>query len=272
MLINIIAEIGINHNGDINLAKKLIDIASLSGCNYVKFQKRNPEICVPNHQKEKIKETPWGRMSYLKYKNRLEFNKYQYDEIDNYCKQKKIKWFASVWDHDSVDFISNYVEKMKIPSALLTKHDLGLYARKKSDFLMLSTGMSNENDIVSSINVYDPDLIFHTNSTYPSPIDELNLNYILTLKKKYPNKIIGYSGHEFGLVTTFAAAALGALYIERHITLDRTMWGSDQFSSIEPGGLFKLVKGIRDLEKSFGTGKDRIILKSELKKLQSLRG
>ena len=272
MSIKIIAEIGINHNGDMDIAKKLIDVAALAGCDFVKFQKRNPEICVPEKQKYKKKSTPWGDMTYLDYKNKIEFNKKDYDEIDHYCNQKDIEWFASVWDNDSVDFMKKYTDRAKIPSALLTNYDLGIYARKKYDFLMLSTGMSNELDITKAINAYDPNLIFHTNSTYPCPVEQLNLNYITYLKEKYSTKIIGYSGHEFGLVSTFTAVALGAEYIERHITLERTMWGSDQISSVEPSGLIKLVKGIRDIEKSFGDNGPRKVTDGEMEKLRSLRG
>ncbi len=270
--VKIIAEIGINHNGDIQLAKKLIDVAVVAGCDYVKFQKRNPDICVPEAQKNKNKSTPWGDMTYLDYKYKIEFGKEEYDEIDHYCKKKSIDWLASVWDKDSVDFMLNYGSMMKIPSALLTDDDLIVYAREKSDFLMISTGMSNEQQIQRAIKLCNPDLIFHTNSTYPSPLKELNLNYIKYLKRKYPNKIIGYSGHEFGLVTTFPVIVLGAQFIERHITLDRSMWGSDQMASVEPGGLIKLVKGIRDIEDSLGEIGPREILSGELTKLESLRG
>ena len=270
--VKIIAEIGINHNGDINLAKKMIDVAIVAGCDFVKFQKRNPDICVPEKQKSIMKSTPWGDMTYLDYKYKVEFGKKEYDEIDDYCKKKNIGWFASVWDMDSVDFMLQYGSTMKIPSALITDDQLTVYARKKSDFLMISTGMSNEEQIEKAIKLCDPDLIFHTNSTYPSPINELNLNYIKYLKYKYPNKIIGYSGHEFGLVTTFPVVILGAEYIERHITLDRSMWGSDQMASVEPGGLIKLVKGVRDIEVSLGKEGPRKILSSELSKLKSLRG
>jgi N-acetylneuraminate synthase len=270
--IKVIAEIGINHNGDINIAKKLIDVALVAGCDFVKFQKRNPDICVPEHQKSIIKSTPWGDMTYLDYKYKVELGKKEYDEIDDYCKKKNIRWLASVWDMDSVDFMLQYGSTMKIPSALITDDQLIVYARKKSDFLMISTGMSNEQQIEKAIKLCDPDLIFHTNSTYPSPINELNLNYIRYLKYKYPNKIIGYSGHEFGLVTTFPVVVLGAEYIERHITLDRSMWGSDQMASVEPGGLIKLVKGVRDIEASLGEEGPRKILSSELSKLKSLRG
>ena len=151
MSVKIIAEIGINHNGDLNIAKKLIDIASVAGCDFVKFQKRNPDICVPSNEKNKTKTTPWGNMSYLDYKWKIEFDRSDYDEIDDYCAKKKINWFASVWDDDSVDFMRKYTDTVKIPSALLTHHSLGEYAREKNNFLMLSTGMSNESDIDAAI-------------------------------------------------------------------------------------------------------------------------
>ena len=272
MPVKIIAEIGINHNGSIETAKKLIDVAVISGCDYVKFQKRRPDICVPDHQKDQKKHTPWGIIPYLEYKKKIEFEKPEYDQIDKYCAEKNIGWFASVWDIDSVDFMSQYTNIIKVPSALLTNNELGIYARKNSQLLMLSTGMSDESNIDVAVKKYDPDVIFHTNSTYPCPVDELNLNYIKTLMKKFPDKIIGYSGHEFGLVSTFAAVAFGAKYIERHITLERTMWGSDQMASVEPGGLIKLVKGIRDMERAFGSGSPRKVMKGELEKLKSLRG
>jgi len=272
MSVKIIAEIGINHNGDIDVAKKLIDVASIAGCDFVKFQKRNPESCVPEEQKDKIKVTPWGKMTYLEYKNRIEFGKKEYDQINDYCYKKGIKWFASIWDRESLDFMVQYTDITKIPSAHIVNVDLLKKARKKNNFLMVSTGMSTDLEIESAIKIGDPDLIFHTNSTYPCPVDQLNLNYIKTLKEKYPLKIIGYSGHEFGLITSFIAVALGAEYIERHITLDRTMWGSDQMASVEPGGVLKLVKGIRDIEKSFGKEGNRIVTPGEVEKLKTLRG
>lgn len=270
--VKIIAEIGINHNGDLNIAKSLIDIAKLSGCDYVKFQKRNPDVCVPENQKMKIRSTPWGEITYIDYKRKIEFSKKEYDILSNHCKKRNIKWFASVWDNDSVDFMKNYSDTMKIPSALITNHDLCLYARENCDKLMFSTGMSTESEVLN-IRKYNPDVVFHTNSTYPSPIDELNLNYIHHLREIFSNSTeIGYSGHEYGLITTFASVAMGAKWIERHITLDRNLWGSDQLSSIEPTGLFKLVKGIRDIESSLGTNGERILLNSELLKRKSLRG
>lgn len=270
MSVKIIGEIGINHNGDLELCKKLIDSAVLAGCDYVKFQKRNPDVCVPEEQKSKPKSTPWGDMTYLEYKYKVEFGKEEYDEIDRYCKEKGIGWFASVWDTDSVDFMANYGSITKIPSALITNKELVKYAREKFDYLIISTGMSTEDEVEEAVMISNPDVIMHTNSTYPSPIEELNLEYIHWLKKYGVE--VGYSGHEYGLVTTFATIPMGVTWIERHITLDRTLWGSDQVASVEPAGLMKLVKGVRDIEKSLGGYGPRVLLNSELSKRESLRG
>ena len=270
MSVKIIGEIGINHNGDLELCKKLIDSAVLAGCDYVKFQKRNPDVCVPEEQKSKPKSTPWGDMTYLEYKYKVEFGKEEYDEIDRYCKEKGIGWFASVWDKDSVDFMANYGSITKIPSALITNKELVEYAREKFDYLIISTGMSTEDEVEEAVMISNPDVIMHTNSTYPSPIEELNLEYIHWLKKYGVE--VGYSGHEYGLVTTFATIPMGVTWIERHITLDRTLWGSDQIASVEPAGLMKLVKGVRDIEKSLGGNGPRVLLNSELSKRESLRG
>ena len=260
MRTKIIAEIGINHNGDLSVAKKLIDMAILAGCDSVKFQKRNPDLCVPEHQKNQPKSTPWGDMTYLEYKYRIEFDREQYKEIFNYCESKNIECFASVWDEDSVDFMHEFSDTAKIPSALITNLKLCEYARWKNKELLISTGMSTEKEIERCVEVCGPDVIFHTNSTYPSPVSELNLSYITWLKERYPYSIIGYSGHEYGLTTTFAAVAMGAKFIERHITLERTMWGSDQVASVEPAGLIKMVKGIRDIEKAIGKAGPRMLL------------
>lgn len=271
MAIKIIAEIGINHNGSVDLAKKLIDVAFVAGCDYVKFQKRTPDICVPENEKTKIRSTPWGDMTYLDYKKRIEFGKKEFDEIDSYCKNKGIKWFSSVWDKESVDFMSQYTELTKISSALITDSNLCKYAREKNSELIISTGMSTEEQIEEAIRVCNPDVIMHTNSTYPCPVEELNLNYINWLKAKWPERQIGYSGHEYGLTTTFAAAAIGCEWIERHLTLERTMWGSDHLASVEPQGFMKLVKGIRDIEKAIGQYGPREIMEGEKAKLKSLR-
>ncbi len=268
----IIAEIGINHNGDANICKQLIDIASIAGCDFVKIQKRTPELCVPENQKNKIRSTTWGDMSYLDYKKKIEFEEAQIKEIKEYADNKNIIFFASVWDKPSAEIMSKYSDITKIASASITDLDLCKYVRNKFKTLIISTGMSTEEEISRCINECNPDIIMHTNSTYPCPVEEINLNYIKWLKNKWKNKEIGYSGHEYGLVSTFAAVAIGAEWIERHITLNHNMWGSDHLSSLEPAGVFKLVKGIRDIENStkYPIG-PRILFENEKIKRGSLR-
>tara|TARA_Y100001970_G_scaffold261012_1_gene343673 strand:- start:1930 stop:2754 length:825 start_codon:yes stop_codon:yes gene_type:complete len=268
-----IAEIGINHNGDINIAKQLISLASISGCQYVKVQKRNPDVCVPEHQKSKPKSTPWGDMTYLEYKHKIEFSKEQMLELYNYAKTLRTNFFASVWDKDSVDVMRDITDIGKIPSALITDLELCKYARDNFKTLIISTGMSTEQEIIDCVNVCNPDVIMHSNSTYPCPTNELNLRYIEHLKKKYPDKEIGYSGHEYSLPTTYTAVVLGATWIERHITLDRNMWGSDHKSSVEPAGLFHMTSSIKAIEGAiqYPPG-ERILFEGELSKRKSLRG
>lgn len=272
-MVKIIAEIGINHNGSIDKCKELIDIAKVAGCDYVKIQKREPDLCVPEHQKNKIKETPWGTMTYLEYKKKIEFNEDQIKELIEYCIYKGITFFASVWDLESARLMSKYTKIVKIGSACLNNDELIKYCRENFEVYILSTGMSSQEEIDHAIEISNPDVIMHTNSTYPCPVEDLNLNYIKYLKEKYPNKMIGYSGHEYGLVTTFASVAMGSVWVERHITLDRNEWGSDQSSSIEPSGLIKLVKGIRDIERATRfKPQPRIEFDGELEKKKSLRG
>jgi N-acetylneuraminate synthase len=273
----IIAEIGINHNGDLNVAKRLIDIAAAAGCDAVKFQKRDPDVCVPEQQKNVEKDTPWGTMTYLEYKHKTEFGKKEYDEIDQHCRNKGISWSASPWDLGSLEFLLQYdIPFIKIPSAMLTNLELIEAAAKSGKKVILSTGMSTEEEIYRAICVLEPGpemydyAILHCNSTYPAPLDELNLSCIKTMKDKYGCEV-GYSGHEFRLGTSVAAVYLGATIIERHITLDRSMWGSDHLSSVEPQGLFKLVSGIRELEQSFGDGKIKVT-ESEKVVRKKLRG
>lgn len=275
----IIAEIGINHNGDINIAKKLIDIAAVAGCDAVKFQKRNPDVCVPEHQKNIMRDTPWGEMTYLDYKYKVEFGKEEYDEIDSYCKRQGIKWSASPWDRDSLEFLSQYdIPFIKIPSAMLTNYNLINAASLTGKNIILSVGMSTVDEIDAAANVLKYNTQFsdykysllHCNSTYPAKLEDLNLSRIKTLKDRYDCEV-GYSGHEFRLGTSVAAIYLGATIIERHITLDRSMWGTDQLSSVEPQGLFKLVSGIRELEKAHGNPKI-IPTKGEKEIRKKLRG
>lgn len=271
--IQLVGEIGLNGNGDINLVKKLIDIACIAGFNAVKFQKRNPEICVPDHQKDKPKDTPFGRMSYLEYKYIMEFDKKDYIEIDKYCKEKGIQWFASAWDLDSAKFLKDMkCDLVKIPSAHLTNDELLKYCRKNFKEVHMSTGMSMEEEIVQAIKIGDPDVIYHTNSSYPCKVEDLNLGYIHWLKDQYPDKQIGFSNHFFGITPSIATTLMGVKWIEVHITLDRTLWGSDQMSSVEPTGMIKLVKGVRDLEKAIQEGYGpRHIYYSEKSKIDSLK-
>ena len=247
----IIAEIGINHNGSLEECKKMILLAKVAGCEYVKIQKRNPDVCVPEHQKSKIRQTPWGEMSYLEYKHKIEFNEEQIKELVEYSNFIGIEFFASVWDLDSVKLMAKYTKTAKLGSASINDLELCKATREAFDFVIISTGMSTEEEIEAAVEASKPDVIMHTNSTYPCPVEDLNLRYIEYLKQKWGSIAeIGYSGHEYGLVTTYSAVTLGATWVERHITMDRDLWGSDHKSSIEPDGLIKLVKGIRNIEKS----------------------
>jgi N-acetylneuraminate synthase len=270
--VNLIAEIGINHNGDMEIAKQLIMTAKLSGCQFAKIQKRTPDICVPEHQKSKMRKTPWGEMTYLEYKKRMEFDMTQVKELVDFGEGLGITFFASVWDIPSCDDMAQVNDIAKIPSALITDLELCRYARQKFSKLIISTGMSTEEEVEECINACKPDIVMHTNSTYPCPVDIINMNYMVHLKQKYPSVEIGYSGHEDGLTTSFAAVAMGATWVERHITLDRSMWGSDQSSSVEPAELFQLVKGIREIEacKKYPAGPRRLF-KEEASKRDSLR-
>jgi len=253
----ITAEIGINHNGSLDIAKKLIDAAVLAGCDAVKFQKRTPELCVPPEQRDILRETPWGLITYLDYRHRVEFGEEEYAEIDRYCRERSILWFASAWDEEAVDFLEQFDPVCyKTASASLTDHDLLRYVRSKGRPLIVSTGMSTMAEIESALALLgEGDLVLtHATSTYPCPPDELNLRMIETLREAYPDIPVGYSGHEVGLQTTYAAVVLGACFVERHITLDRAMWGSDQAASVEPWGVMRLVRDIRVIERALGDG------------------
>ena len=269
----VIGEIGINHNGDINLAKKIIAGAKHAGCDAVKFQKRTPEICTPKDQWNIERDTPWGRMTYIDYRHKVEFGEQEYSTIDKYCKEIGIIWFASCWDEPSVDFIEQFNPPLyKTASASLT--DLPLLDKHKNLHkpIMMSTGMSTIEQIDKAISFMDKNnlLVAHATSAYPCKNEELNLKMIETLKNKYPDIPIGYSGHEVGLAPTWAAVALGACFVERHITLDRAMWGTDQAASVEIGGMERLVSSIRDIEKSLGDGVKKVY-DSELGQIKKLR-
>jgi N-acetylneuraminate synthase len=252
----IVAEIGINHNGDLDLAKRLIDAAVSAHVDAVKFQKRTPELCVPADQREQMRETPWGYISYLEYRHHVEFDEEDYQEIDRYCREKEITWFASVWD-DVLEAFDPVC--YKIPSPGLTDSELLRHVRSKGRPVILSTGMSTMEQIEGAVDVLGTDdlLITHATSTYPCSPDELNLKMIKTLQSTFPCPI-GYSGHEVGLIPTVVTVAMGAALIERHITLDRAMWGTDQAASVEPWGFDRLVKYIRVTEQSLGDGVKRV--------------
>jgi N-acetylneuraminate synthase len=267
-----VAEIGINHNGDLETAKTLIDAAIDAGADAVKLQKRTPELAVPEDQQNLMRDTPWGYISYLEYRHKVEFGEEEYRQIDAYCREKGIPWFTSVWDEPSVDFMEAFDPLCyKIPSAALTDHALLRHTRSTGRPLILSTGMSSMDQIHASVEILSTDnlLITHSTSTYPCEPDELNLNMIGTLLDIFPCPI-GYSGHEVGLVPSVVAVALGACLIERHITLDRAMWGSDQAASVERGGFRRLVKYIRVTEQALGDGVKQVY-ESEMSSLKKLR-
>jgi N-acetylneuraminate synthase len=268
----IVAEIGINHNGDLDNAKRLIEAAARSGVDAVKFQKRTPELCVPPEQRNQMRETPWGYITYLDYRYKTEFGQAEYGEIDIYCRQLGITWFASVWDEPSADFMEAYTPVCyKIPSASLTDHNLLRHLRKTGRPLILSTGMSTIEEIRQAVSVLGEEnlILCHSTSTYPCEPEELNLRMIQSLRQEFSCPV-GYSGHEVGLVTSVVAVALGACLVERHITLDRALWGSDQAASVEPGGFQRLVKYIRVTEQGLGDGVKKVY-PSELPSLNKLR-
>jgi N-acetylneuraminate synthase len=269
----VIAEIGINHNGSLDVAKRLIDGAALAGCDAVKFQKRTPEICVPKNQWYAERETPWGRMTYIDYRYKTEFGYEQYAAIDAHCRDRGIHWFASCWDEPSVDFIERFDPPCyKLASASITDHDLLRKTRATGKPILMSTGMSTLEEIDAAVDVLGLHdlLVMHAVSMYPCEVKDLNLRMIETLRARYATLPIGYSGHETGLAPTFAAVAMGAAAVERHITLDRAMWGSDQAASVELPGLMRLVSSIRDVSAAVGDGVKRVHEK-ELAQAKKLR-
>ena len=269
----IIAEIGINHNGSLDNAKKMIEAAAAAGCSAVKFQKRTPELCVPKDQWNIERDTPWGRMTYIDYRHKVEFTKEDYAEIDLFCRVQGIDWFASCWDEEAVDFIEQFNPPLyKMASASLTDHALIEKTKATGKPVMISTGMSTMQEITDGVNFIGLKnlLIAHSTSAYPCDPKELNLLMINTLQGMYPHTQIGYSGHETGLATTLAAIVLGATFVERHFTLDRAWWGSDQAASVEPQGMTRLVKDIRDIEIALGDGIKKVY-DSELSARKRLR-
>jgi len=268
----VIAEIGINHNGDLDVARQMIDAAVHAGVDAVKFQKRTPELATPPEQRQLMRDTPWGYITYLDYRHRVEFNEAQYREIERHCQSRGITWIASVWDEPSVDFMEQFATPAyKIPSAALTDHKLLRHARATGRPLILSTGMSTMRQIHRAVETVGERLaLMHCTSTYPCEPEELNLNVIPVLRKEFPAIPIGYSGHEVGLVPSAVAVSLGASIVERHLTLDRAMWGSDQAASVEPAGFERLVKYIRVTEASLGDGIKKVY-QSEMPSMKKLR-
>jgi N-acetylneuraminate synthase len=262
--IYLIGEIGINHNGDIGIAKKLIDAVSATGWDCAKFQKRSPDICVPEDKKNDIRETPWGKMKYIDYKHKIEFGKKEYDKISKECKKRSIDWSTSIWDFESLDFImENYpdIKFIKIPSALNNNYELIKESCETGLPIIVSLGMSDINmtdKLMNVLNKYSSNFcILHTNSAYPSPHEDLNLSLIPFLIERYKCPV-GYSGHEADLDPTVVAVSLGARVIERHITLDHTMWGTDHSSSLEIRGMTTLKTRINDIPKMIGTPEKKI--------------
>lgn len=269
----VIAEIGLNHNGDVDIAKRLIDVAAKAGADAVKFQKRTPEISTPAHMRDVPRETPWGTMSYLDYRRRVEFGRDEYVEIGDHATMLGLDWFASPWDVPSVAFLEELnVVAHKVASASLTDTELLVALRETGKPVILSTGMSTIEQIDRALDTLGTDrvVLMHATSTYPLEPEEANLRAIATLRDRYAGIPVGYSGHERGLQISLAAVAIGAVAVERHITLDRTMWGSDHAASLEPTGLEHLVRDIRVIEKALGDGVKRVF-DSELAPMAKLR-
>ena len=272
----LIAEIGINHNGDLQIAKRLIDAAFATGWDAVKFQKREPDICVPEHQKNVMRDTPWGRITYLDYKKHVEFGKEEYDYIDKYCMEKPISWTASPWDMVSLRFLLEYdVPFIKIASATLTNHELLKEATKSGRPLIVSTGMSTWEEIDSAVDILEREgngnyILLHTNSTYPAEDKDLNLKMMETLRNRY-GCLVGYSGHELGVEPSVLAACMGACVIERHVTLSHDMWGTDHKASLTVHAMSMLHNRVMAISAVQGTG-ERVLTEAELEVRKKLRG
>ena len=256
----VIAEIGINHNGDLATAIDLMHAAKVAGCDAVKFQKRTPSLCVPPEQQQVMRETPWGMMTYLDYKERTEFWEDEYRAIEKNAQLLELDWFASPWDIPSVEFLEKFAPVCyKVASASITDDALLQAIAATGRPVIMSTGMSTLDEIQHAVGLLKdvPLVLAHATSTYPCPPKELNLRMIAQLQELF-GVPVGYSGHETGLQTTVAAVAMGASFVERHITLDRAMWGTDHAASVEPGGFHRLVRDIRTVEAAFGDGVKRV--------------
>jgi N-acetylneuraminate synthase len=272
----LIAEIGINHNGDMQIAKALMDAAFACNWDCVKFQKRNPDVAVPEAQKNVMRDTPWGRMTYLEYKKHVEFEKEQYDYIDKYCLEKPLDWTASPWDMDSLRFLLNYdIPFIKIASATLTNDELLVEASKSGKAIVISTGMSTIDEIDHAVEILENYsdgnyILMHTNSTYPTDHDDINLNMIKSLRDRY-KCLVGYSGHEQDLEPSVAAVVVGAVMIERHVTLSHELWGTDQAASLTVPAMGMLEGRIKNIRSMMGNG-EKILSEKELQVRKKLRG
>ena len=260
----LICEVGINHNGDLQIAKKLVDAVFAASWDCVKFQKKSPDICVPESQKKVMKKTPWGQMTYLDYKKKMEFGRKEFDYIERYCAEKPLDWTASVWDMPSLKFMLNYkVPFLKVPSAKISDLKLIEAVAKTKIPVIASTGMSSLKEVDNMVDVlkrYSSEFVLmHTNSSYPTPKEEININCIKLLKKRY-GCIIGYSGHEYDIEPTVYACVLGAKVIERHITLSHDMWGTDQAASLEPSALNLLRNRVKDIAIILGDGEKSVTI------------
>lgn len=268
----IVAELGINHNGNLQTALDMIDNAVAAGADAIKFQKRTPEFCVPRDQWDIMRETPWGYVKYIQYRNLIEFEESEYDVIDKHCKEWEIPWFTSVWDEPSVDFMAQYNPPCyKIPSAMLTNKKLIDKVMGEGKPVIISTGMSTKDEIKKYVPMSPKVALLHCTSTYPCQLEHLNLRMIRTLREWYPNQVIGFSNHSPSIIPPVNAVVLGAKIIEAHFTLDRASWGTDQGASIEPHGFEKMVHYIRATEKSLGDGK-KVVYGEEKIARTKLRG
>ena len=269
----VIAEIGINHNGDLDLAKKLMDVASLADCDGVKFQKRTIELVYTQEELDKRRESPWGNTNRL-HKEGLEFGIEGYGDMDDYARKRHLIWFASPWDLESVNFLVMYNPPfIKVASALLTNFELLEAVKQTGIPIVLSTGMSTRDEVYAAVNYLRRSLVYilACTSTYPTKVEEMNLSFITTLKKEFPQYQIGFSNHSSGIIFIEAAAILGAEMVEFHITLDRSMYGSDQAASIEPSGVVRIVRNIKSVQQAMGSGDWTVFPSEEIIK-QKLRG
>ena len=270
----VIAEIGINHNGDVTLAKQMIKSAYQCGCQAVKFQKRTPELCVPKHQRDILRETPWGLITYMDYRHKIEFGREEYDEIDSFCRDLGVEWFASAWDIPSFEFLRKYnLPYNKIASAMLTHRELVKQIACEGKMTFISTGMSEYPDIDYIVKLFRdvgcPFILMHTVSEYPLTHDKVNLRHIISLRSRYKCPV-GNSGHEPTMLPSLIAAMVGAVAIERHFTINRAMWGTDQAASLEPRGLAVLINYIHQIQYILGTG-ERIVTEQEKANAKKLR-